>query len=79
MTANDQDSILIKLEPGHPGVEMIKLRMSPESKDELAQLLEAEGFHTGEIIELSVGGNLAILGIQAIAAGGGLVGQRRLF
>ena len=74
VTANDQDSIRIKLEPGYPSDEMIKLRISPESKYELAELLEAEGFHAGEIIELSAGGDLAILGIQAIAAGGGMVG-----
>lgn len=69
-----EDDIKIVMEPAHPGDSMVKLRITPGYEGQLAELAERDGFAAGEIIEMAAGVELAILGIQALAAGGGLAG-----
>jgi hypothetical protein len=50
---SSQSSIVLQLEPGPPGTSELCLRVTPEYRAELADLLQKAGIYGGDVIEHS--------------------------
>lgn len=63
-----ENEIHIILSPLHPGEDAVKVRLTPGYEAQFTRVANDRGLAAGEIIELSAGQDLIILGIQFLGA-----------